>query len=124
MANSIATLLVRNHHGVFKGSNPRRRRATIEEIFTEDARFYEPNGVRQGWDEIDQIAGTIRATHPDFRYTPLQEPEDLHGTAGSIQWVSGLPGQSPAYAGTDFIVARNGRIAALYLFFDEVPTSS
>jgi len=30
--------------------------------------------------------------------------------------VSGRPGQAPAYAGTDFIVARDGRIAAVYLF--------
>lgn len=121
MANSITTLLLRNLHGVFEESDPQRRRATIEEIFTEDSHFYEPNGVRQGWDEIDQIAGAIRATHPDFRYTPLQEPEELHETAGRIQWVSGLPGQSPAYAGTDFIVARDGRIAEIYLFFDKVP---
>ena len=27
----------------------------------------------------------------------------------------------PAYAGTDFIIARDGRIAALYLFFDKLP---
>ena len=27
----------------------------------------------------------------------------------------------PAYAGTDFIIARNGKIAALYLFFDKLP---
>jgi hypothetical protein len=25
----------------------------------------------------------------------------------------------PAYAGTDFIIARDGRIAALYLFVDK-----
>jgi hypothetical protein len=32
-----------------------------------------------------------------------------------------LPGETPAYAGTDFIVARNGRIASVYLFFDNLP---
>jgi hypothetical protein len=31
------------------------------------------------------------------------------------------PGEAPAYAGTDFIIARDGRIAALYLFFDKLP---
>jgi hypothetical protein len=36
-------------------------------------------------------------------------------------WVSGTPGKPPAYAGTDFIVARNGRIASIYLFFDNLP---
>lgn len=25
------------------------------------------------------------------------------------------------YAGTDFIIARDGRIAAVYLFFDKLP---
>jgi hypothetical protein len=35
--------------------------------------------------------------------------------------VSGTPGKPPAYAGTDFIVARNGRIASVYLFFDNLP---
>jgi hypothetical protein len=34
--------------------------------------------------------------------------------------VSGRPGEPAAYAGTDFI-AREGRIAAVYLFFDPLP---
>jgi len=34
--------------------------------------------------------------------------------------VFGRPGEPPAYAGTDLIVARDGRIAALYLFFDKL----
>jgi hypothetical protein len=29
--------------------------------------------------------------------------------------------EAPDYAGTDFIIARDGRIAALYLFFDKLP---
>jgi len=37
-----------------------------------------------------------------------------------VRWVSGAPGKPPAYAGTDFIVARNGRIASVYLFFDKL----
>jgi hypothetical protein len=35
--------------------------------------------------------------------------------------VSGRPDEPPAYAGTDFIVARDGRIAAINLFFDKLP---
>ena len=59
-------------------------------------------------------------SHPDFRYQLIGEPEEL-GNGGRIQWVSGQPGEAPAYAGTDFIIARDGRIAALYLFFDKLP---
>jgi hypothetical protein len=54
-----------------------------------------------------------------FRYQLLAGPEEL-GNGGRIQWVSGRPGEPPAYAGTDFIVARDGRIAAVYLFFDKL----
>ena len=118
---SISTLLTRNLHDVFGENDAARRRAAIDEIFTEDCVFYDPTrGAHRGRDEIDRVAGAIRATHPDFRYQPIAEPEEL-GNGGRIQWVSGRPGEAPAYAGTDFIIARDGRIAALYLFFDKLP---
>ena len=120
MSYSISTLLMRNLHDVFGENDPARRRAAIDEIFTEDCVFYEPKGVYHGRDEIDRVAGMIKAGQPDFRYQPIAGPEEL-GNGGRIQWVSGRPGEPPAYAGTDFIVARDGRIAAVYLFFDKLP---
>ena len=120
MSYSISTLLTRNLQDVFGESDPTRRRAAIDEIFTEDCVFYEPRGVYRGRDEIDRVAGAIKATHPDFGYQPIAGPEEL-GSGGRIQWVSGRPGEAPAYAGTDFIIAEDGRIAAVYLFFDKLP---
>jgi hypothetical protein len=120
MSYSISTLLTRNLRDVFGENDPARRRAAIDEIFTEDCVFYDPTkGVHRGRDEIDRITGAIKATHPDFQYQPTAQPEEL-GNGGRVQWVSGRPGKSPAYAGTDFIIARDGRIAALYLFFDQL----
>jgi hypothetical protein len=120
VSHSIATLLTRNLQDVFGENDPARRRAAIDELYTEDGVFYDPSKVAyRGRDEIDRIAGAIRATHPDFRYQPIAEPEEL-GNSGRVQWVSGRPGEAPAYAGTDFIIARDGRIAALYLFFDKL----
>jgi hypothetical protein len=120
MSYSISTLLTRNLDDVFGENDRTRRRAAIDEIFTEDCMFYEPRGVYRGRDEIHRIAGAIKATHPDFRYRPIAEPEEL-GNGGRVQWVSGRPDEAPAYAGTDFIIARHGRIAAVYLFFDKLP---
>ena len=119
MSNSISTLLLRNLSDVFGENDPVRRRAAINEIFHEDAVFYE-GGIFRGRDEIARIAGEIRATHFDFRYEPIAEPEET-GNSGRVRWVSGRPGEAPAYAGTDFIIVRDGRIAALYLFFDKLP---
>ena len=121
MSHSISTLLTRNLHDVFGENDSVRRRAAIDEIFTEDCVFYDPSReVYRGRDEIDRVAGAIRATHPDFRYQPITEPEEL-GNGGRVRWVSGRPGEAPAYAGTDFIIVQDGRIAALYLFFDKLP---
>ena len=58
MSHSISTLLTRNLHDVFGENDPARRRAAIDEIFTEDCVFYDPSGgVYRGRDEIDRVAG-------------------------------------------------------------------
>ena len=120
MSYSISTLLTRNLEDVFGENDPTRRRAAIDELYTEDGVFYDPSkGAFRGRDEIDHIAGAIRATHPDFRYQPIAEPEEA-GNGGRVRWVAGRPGETPVYAGTDFIIARDGRIAAVYLFFDRL----
>src|ERR1700686_3307979 len=104
MSDSISNLLIRNLRDVFGENAPARRRAAIDEIYNEDGVFYDPNsGAHRGRDEIDRVAGGIKATHPDFQYTPIGPPEEL-GDAARVRWVSGSPGRAPAYAGTDFLI--------------------
>src|SRR5258707_1208749 len=117
MSQSLSTLALRNLQDVFGEIDPVRRRAALDEIYHEDAVFYDPNGgIYRGRDEIDRIAGVIKATHPDFKYQPISSPEEL-GDSCRVRWVSGSPGKPPAYAGTDFIIVREDKIAAVYLFF-------
>jgi hypothetical protein len=98
MSYSISTLLPRNLHG------------RLRVLRSQGRRLSRPR------DEIDRIAGAIKATHPDFRYQPIAGS----GQWWRVQWVSGRPGEAPAYAGIDFIIARNGRMAAVYLFLDKL----
>ena len=122
MTNTIASLLTRNLQEVFGEGDTARRRAAIKELWNSDGVFYDPkNGAFHGHDEIDRIAGEIRATHPDFQYQPIAESE-IAGNGGRVLWVAGRPGEPPVYAGTDFIIVRDGKISALYLFFDKLPT--
>ena len=100
---------------MFGEIDPMRRRAAIGEIFHEDAVFYEPNGVYRGRDEIDRIAGAIKATHPDFQYQPISPLEEM-GDGGRVRWVSGSPGKrqrtpepTSSWSGT--------ASCAVYLFF-------
>ena len=120
MSYIVSALLLRNLHDVFGEIDPERRRAAIDDLFHEDAVFYDPKGgIYRGRDEIDRIAGVIKATHPNFQYWPVSPPEET-GDGGRVRWVSGSPGKPPAYAGTDFAIARDGKIAAGYLFFDQL----
>jgi len=113
MSHSVSTLLTRNLQDVFGENDSARRRAAIDEIYTDDVVFYESSkSVYRGRDEIGRVAGELRAKHPDFRYRVTVEPEQ-EGNGGRIQWVEGRPGEAPAVAGTDFIIARDGRIAAI-----------
>ena len=66
--------------------DPVRRRAAIDEIFHEDAVFHEPNGTYRGGDEIDRMAGVIKASYPDFRYELLSPPEVVDDGGESLGW--------------------------------------
>lgn len=114
----IRELLERNLQEVFGEGDAQRRRAAIDELWTEDALLYVPPGIVDGQEAIDTFAGDLRATHPHFIYTPHGEPQVLHN-AGRLAWGSGPRDQTPEYTGWDVIIVRDGRIAALYVFLDE-----
>lgn len=116
-ADRTRELLLRNLKEVFGEGDSGRRRAAIEELWAEDGVLYAPTGPVTGHAAIDAFAGTLRAMHPDFAYAP-GNPQMLHN-AGRLGWGSGPRGEAPAYTGWDFILVRDGRIAALYVFLDE-----
>ena len=119
--SSIETLLNRNLPEVFGEGDPVRRRAAIQELYTDDCVLYVPPGTFVGHEALDKFAGDLRATHPHFVYTPHGAPQVLHNS-GRLAWGSGPKGETPLYTGVDFVIARDGKIAALYVYLDSPPT--
>jgi hypothetical protein len=119
--SGIETLLNRNLPEVFGEGDPARRRSAIQALYTEDCVLYAPPGTFVGHDALDKFAGDLRATHPHYVYTPHGSPQVLHNS-GRLAWGSGPKGETPAYTGVDFIIARDGKIAALYVYLDSPPT--
>lgn len=115
MTDPINVLLHRNLQEVFGEGDDARRRAAIEELYTEDCTLYVPPGIFVGRDALDKFAGELRATHPHFAYTPHGEAQALHN-GGILAWGSGPSKEAPAYTGLDIVIERDGRIAALYVF--------
>jgi SnoaL-like domain len=122
VSGRIHELLRRNLQEVFGEGDAERRRAAIEELYTDDCVLEAPPGVFVGRDALDKFAGDLRATHPHFVYTPHGEPQALHN-AGRLAWGSGPRGQAPDYTGLDVIIVRGDKIAALYVFLDSMPPS-
>ena len=121
MDNRIRDLLQRNLQEVFGEGDATRRRAAIAELYSEDCVLYAPPGMFVGRAALDKFAGDLRATHPHFVYTPHGEPQALHN-AGRLAWGSGPHGQAPDYTGLNVIIVRDGKIAALYVFLDSMPS--
>ena len=121
MNDRIHELLHRNLQEVFGEGDAVRRRAAIDELYTEDCVLYVPPGAFVGREALDKFAGDLRATHPHFAYTPHGEPQALHN-AGRLAWGSGPRGEAPEYTGMDVIIVRDGKIAALYVFLDSIPS--
>jgi hypothetical protein len=117
----IHGLLHRNLQEVFGEGDATRRHAAIEELYTEDCVLYAPPGKFVGRAALDKFSGDLRATHPHFVYTPHGEPQSLHN-AGRLAWSSGPRDEAPDYTGLDVIIVRDGKIAALYIFLDSMPS--
>ena len=94
MNERILELLLRNLQEVFGEGDAVRRRAAIEELYTDDCVLYT---------------------------SPHSAPQALHN-AGRLAWGSGPRGEKPAYSGLDVIIVRDDKIAALYVFLDSTPS--
>jgi hypothetical protein len=57
MSERIHELLDRNLQEVFGEGDPARRRAAIQELYTDDCVLYVPPGVFVGHDALDKFAG-------------------------------------------------------------------
>jgi hypothetical protein len=123
MSGRIHELLNRNLQEVFGEGDAARRRAAIDDLYTDDCVLDAPPGVFVGRDALDRFAGDLRAAHPHFAYTPHGEPQALHN-AGRLAWGSGPRGEEPDYTGLDVIMVRGEKIAALYVFLDSMPSST
>ena len=117
MSERIIELLHRNLQEVFGEGDAARRRAAIDQFYTDDCVLYVPPGVFVGRDALDKFARDLRATHPHFAYTPHGEAQALHNS-GILAWRSGPRGEAPEYTGLDVIIVRDERIAALYVFLN------
>ncbi|MFE1885195.1 nuclear transport factor 2 family protein [Streptomyces diastatochromogenes] len=92
------------------------RRAAIEELFTENVEYADPNVHIEGRAALDAYIAETQKQLPGSVFA-LASEVSTHHDLGRFSWQVGPAGGAPLAVGHDFIAVENGRVGRLYGFF-------
>jgi SnoaL-like domain len=105
-------------------TDPAARRAALEELYTDDARYIDPLAVAEGREAISATIGAVQQKFPGFQFR-LAGPVDGHHNQARFGWELGPAGESAPIVGFDVAVTDDdGRIRSVFGFLDKVPATS
>jgi ketosteroid isomerase-like protein len=113
---TVTELLAANLHDVFGNHDAAQRRAMIDQVYTQDVEFTDPEGVVRGRDALEEKARDLLAKAPAefvFADAGLRYAND---STGALAWEFGPEG-APVARGIDIITVRDGQIATLVTMF-------
>lgn len=100
------------------------RRAAVDELYTEDARYVDPMGDAEGREAIASMIGAVQEQFPGFRFR-LAGPVDGHHNQARFSWELGPAGSPAPIVGFDVAVSDDsGRIQTVLGFLDKVPATA
>jgi hypothetical protein len=100
------------------------RRAAVDQLYTEDARYIDPLAAAQGREAIADMIGTVQAQFPGFVFR-LAGPVDGHHNQARFGWELGPAGAEAPIVGFDVAVSDDaGRIQTVLGFLDKVPAAA
>jgi hypothetical protein len=120
---SDAKTLASRYIDAWNERNPERRRALIGALWTEDSTFVDPIMSGDGHAGMDAVIAGVQTRFPDFRFALIGEP-DAFGDHLRLSWGLGPADADAPVKGTDFMSLREGRLASVTGFFDQVPATA
>jgi hypothetical protein len=114
--HTVSELLAANLHDVFGNRDAAARRAVIDEIYSEDVVFTDPEGVVRGRDALDEKARALLAQAGDDFVFAEEGRQYASAETGAMAWAFG-PAGAPVARGIDIITVRDGQIATLVTVF-------
>jgi hypothetical protein len=100
------------------------RRAAVDTLYTDDARYIDPLAVAEGRDAITSMIGAVQEQFPDFTFR-LAGPVDGHHNQARFGWELGPAGSPAPIVGFDVAVTDDaGRIRTVLGFLDKVPAAT
>ena len=120
-----AATIATNYLAVWNETNATRRRAMLDQNWTEDATYVDPLAQVAGRDQIDALIAGVQERFPGCRFTLIGKPDGYGGHAPfshvRFSWALGPEGQEGTIKGSDVAVADRGRVRAVIGFLDQVP---
>lgn len=104
-------------------TDPDARRAAVDELYADDARYIDPLAVAEGREAISATIGAVQQQFPGFEFR-LAGPVDGHHNQARFGWELGPAGQPAPIVGFDVAVTDDdGRIRSVFGFLDRVPAT-
>ena len=119
MSDTLADLMLRNLSEVFGERDSGRRMAAIEDLYSEDAVFFEAEQRFEGRQTISDAVAALQASFPaEFEFSPVAPPVRNHDV-GRLFWRLGPAGSPPVVNGMDIAQFKDGRIQSVYVFLND-----
>jgi hypothetical protein len=116
-----ANRIVHRYIQSWNETDPLRRRALIEELYTEHAVYTDPMIQAKGWKAIDATIAAVQGMFPNHTFR-LDGPVDAHHDMARFHWhLSAENGEEPLVIGFDVAALDQGRIRHVLGFLDKVP---
>ena len=104
-------------------TDPDARRAAVDQLYTEDARYIDPLAAAEGREAIAAMIGAVQEQFPGFVFR-MAGPVDGHHNQVRFCWELGPAGAEAPIVGFDVAVSDDeGRIQTVLGFLDKVPAA-
>ncbi|MBO1414201.1 nuclear transport factor 2 family protein [Streptomyces sp. FH025] len=114
--SSDVTTVVKQYIEVWNIQDEAARRAAVEELFTEDVEYVDPNIAARGRDEVDGYIVVTQKQLAGMVFWLTGEISTHHNLA-RFTWQCGPAGGAAVATGYDFAEVRDGKVRRLYGFF-------
>jgi SnoaL-like domain len=115
--------VARTYLGTWNEANAARRTALLADGWTRDAAYVDPMGAASGQERIAQLIGSVRDRFPGFEFKLIGQTSGYADFA-RFAWSFGPAGAEPSIKGSDVVELRDGRIARVIGFLDQVPAGA
>jgi predicted SnoaL-like aldol condensation-catalyzing enzyme len=106
--------LAHQHFRALNETDPQKRKALFEEVYTPDVHFVSPRVAIDGRAVLEKLFDDIHKKTPGVLFQEIGEIEAHHDIA-RVHWAIIISGVSSAQTGDDFLKIKDGKVSEVYI---------